>query len=393
MTTTFKKAQIPAVSLYSGLSAAGTSLTVTPHPIDLQGNKITMAALQANPQITIDPKVAGYEEIIGFTGIIDNGDNTATFTGLIRGLASSDLATPGTGIQHGAGAIVVFSINPQDIARIAALENDQSFTGVNTFTKSPIIPDGATGKEAINYDDAAAMVSAGAPDASASVKGIAKLSVAPVSAADPIAVGDNDNRVSPVSLATVTADRVAALAGTGTPNSTNKYVTSDTAAGYQTTANIDTTTTLGTSDTKYPSQKAVKTYVDSRYKNYSAGDTLIIADDTSVGSITSATYIKIKEINLGAFSSGTLRIKFDLESLSGAYNVYGRIYKNGVAIGTERTVNTVGPTTFSEDISGWSPNDLIQIYAHSDGTHNETVLNFRIYGDSGILVAVPTVNI
>jgi hypothetical protein len=60
-----------------------------------------------------------------------------------------------------------------------------------------------------------------------STKGILRLSTAPVSATEPIAVGDNDNRVSPVSLATVTADRVAALAGTGTPNGTNKYVTND----------------------------------------------------------------------------------------------------------------------------------------------------------------------
>jgi hypothetical protein len=37
----------------------------------------------------------------------------------------------------------------------------------------------------------------------------------------------------------------------------------DPSVTYQTLANLDTTTTLGTSDTKYPSQKAVKTYVDT----------------------------------------------------------------------------------------------------------------------------------
>jgi len=69
---------------------------------------------------------------------------------------------------------------------------------------------------------------AGSPDSSTTVKGIGKVSVAPASAATPIFVGDNDNRVSPVSLATVTADRVAAMEGTGTPNgTTGKYVTND----------------------------------------------------------------------------------------------------------------------------------------------------------------------
>lgn len=69
---------------------------------------------------------------------------------------------------------------------------------------------------------------AGSPDSSTTVKGIGKVSVAPVSPTEPIFVGDNDNRVSPVSLASVTADMVAALAGTGTPNgTTGEYVTND----------------------------------------------------------------------------------------------------------------------------------------------------------------------
>lgn len=69
---------------------------------------------------------------------------------------------------------------------------------------------------------------AGGADASTTVKWLTKLSTAPASATDPIAVGDNDNRVSPVSLASVTADRVAAMEGTGTPNgTTGKFVTND----------------------------------------------------------------------------------------------------------------------------------------------------------------------
>lgn len=62
---------------------------------------------------------------------------------------------------------------------------------------------------------------AGGADASTATKGISKLSYAPVSASDPIAVGDNDPRVP-------TTGENDALAGTsGTPSSTNKYVTAD----------------------------------------------------------------------------------------------------------------------------------------------------------------------
>jgi len=58
-------------------------------------------------------------------------------------------------------------------------------------------------------------------DASTTVKGVTKMSVAPASASNPIAVGDNDGRVP-------TQSENDALVGTsGSPSSTNKYVTND----------------------------------------------------------------------------------------------------------------------------------------------------------------------
>jgi hypothetical protein len=83
-------------------------------------------------------------------------------------------------------------------------------------------------------------------------------------------VGDNDTRVSPVSLATVTAGQVAGLAGTsGTaPSSTNKFVdnsdTSTTSVAnkvvrYTSTGQISATTTpVATTDV------TSKAYVDSQ---------------------------------------------------------------------------------------------------------------------------------
>lgn len=59
----------------------------------------------------------------------------------------------------------------------------------------------------------------GAPNAGASTKGVTKLSVAPVSSTEPIAVGDNDQRMP-------TEDEKDAMAGSaGTPSATNKFVT------------------------------------------------------------------------------------------------------------------------------------------------------------------------
>lgn len=129
----FKKVQSQPVKLYASIGSSDTDMRITPYPVDLDGNKLTMAALGSSPQITIDPRIANSEEIIGFTNIIDNGDDTATVLGLLRDMASSDLATPGTGKPHGSGAKIVFSWNPQDVKRVAALENDNTYTGQNVF--------------------------------------------------------------------------------------------------------------------------------------------------------------------------------------------------------------------------------------------------------------------
>lgn len=41
--------------------------------------------------------------------------------------------------------------------------------------------------------------------------------------------------------------------------------------------------------------------------------------------------------------------------------VYGRIYKNGEAYGTERSMSSITPETFSEDLA-FVARDLIQLY-------------------------------
>lgn len=61
-------------------------------------------------------------------------------------------------------------------------------------------------------------------------------------------------------------------------------------AAKQTVANLDTTATLGTSDTKYPSQKAVKSYVDGQFTNaVTASGTACTITAITNGVITGAT--------------------------------------------------------------------------------------------------------
>lgn len=109
------------------------------------------------------------------------------------------------------------------------LKNLNGTTGFNSLVKLGYDADpGITSSDVTKFATVQFVVDtaiAGAPDATNSTKGITKLSVAAASASDPIAVGDNDPRVP-------TTGENDALAGTsGTPSSSNKYVTNDDTTG------------------------------------------------------------------------------------------------------------------------------------------------------------------
>jgi hypothetical protein len=109
-----------------------------------------------------------------------------------------------------------------------------------------------------------------------------------------------------------------------------------------------------------------------------AGDDLVISNATERNS-TSATYSKMKEVTVGHY--GTLRIKFDMKC-GGGWTAYGKVYRNGVAVGTERSSASTSYLTYSEDISGWSPGDLCQVYGHvNGGSEGVSIRNLNIYSD------------
>ena len=176
MTVLLKVVQTPIVALYTGLSAVGSSMTITPVPADLDGVALTMSDFGNTGYCTIDPKISGYEEIVSFTGLTANGDKTVTLTGLTRDLQSKYPYTgSGTGKLHGASAVVVFSNNPQIYGRFAGKDNDETITGQWTFSVFPITPVTQL--------------------ATSTVAGFTKLSINAANPASPIAVGDNDTRV------------------------------------------------------------------------------------------------------------------------------------------------------------------------------------------------------
>jgi hypothetical protein len=91
-------------------------------------------------------------------------------------------------------------------------------------------------------------------------------------------------------------------------------------------------------------------------------------DDTQHDT-NSTTYVKMAEIKSPV--SGVIRILFTLDGT--VYNTaYGRIYKNGIASGTERTTG-YSEVVFSEDIAV-SYGDLIQIYGKTSNAAYPTAI-------------------
>jgi hypothetical protein len=114
-------------------------------------------------------------------------------------------------------------------------------------------------------------------------------------------------------------------------------------------------------------------------KFYLPTDDILIANDAQQ-IITSTTYVLVKEIKLvfPINPNSTLRFRFFLTAPSG--QGYGRIYRNGVPIGTEH----VSPPNqeWIEDLpaTNWDKNDKLQLWMHSSVGNNVSVINYRICG-------------
>lgn len=200
---------------------------------DIDGNAIAMQGTVMTG--TVEPGSGSNEEQIVFTGVTTNSNGTVTLTGVSSvGFASPYTLTSGFLKSHFGGTTFVLSDTAYLYSQFANVGGNNTFTGTTTFTISPIIPTVSSSAihQAASVEYANSLTIGSAPKASNTVFGIAELSVAPVTASVPIAVGQNDPLVSPVSLASLTSGRVAALAGnSGTPNSsTNTFVTQ---AGFQ----------------------------------------------------------------------------------------------------------------------------------------------------------------
>lgn len=180
----------------------------------------------------------------------------------IKSVSRQGVETSGTVRAHRLGATVTIT----DFAHILQINNLVNGT-TDLDSSDPLKYDGTATISDNNalatkaYVDGVAI--AGSPDSSTSVKGIGRVSVAPASAATPIFVGDNDPRVP-------TQDENDALVGTsGTPSTSNKFVTNDDTAEAATASKVARRKSTG--DVTVPTtptattDAASKAYVDSGF--------------------------------------------------------------------------------------------------------------------------------
>ena len=112
-----------------------------------------------------------------------------------------------------------------------------------------------------------------------------------------------------------------------------------------------------------------------------AGATLRNSNDAE-RSIAAGVYTLIKETRLNA-DLPECRVKYEHKRDGGTGTGYFKLYKNGVAEGSEITNNGAVWTEMSEDLSGFVNGDLLQVYAYLvGGTGDPYVRNFRFHYDA-----------
>lgn len=100
-------------------------------------------------------------------------------------------------------------------------------------------------------------------------------------------------------------------------------------------------------------------------------------------STTGAAYAKIKTMTFTNGIKGNLRVKFDLKD-NASYVGYGRVYKNGVALGAIKT-GTDNYVTESEDIDVGTiaAGETLELWGKAEhASAHVFVKNFRCYYDS-----------
>lgn len=380
-------------TLGSSISSTATTILLSSFLEPVTNVPYTMVLLNTDiAYATIAPKTNS-SEFVSFTGITQNVNGTALLTGVVRGLAkkypfASDSAYK---LPHSGQTQFIISDAPQVFEEYDVIENDVTITGKKTFpgggnANAPVsgtvysIPTDDLEYASKKYVDNIAI--AGSPLATDSVFGISKLSVAAASPTVPIVVGTNDTRVP-------TQGENDALVGTsGTPSSTNKYVTNDDTATAATadkvarrlaSGNITITTeTQGDNSTKAASTAYVDTGLTARTgsKIYLNAATVTISPGTNVETTLFSTTILANTLS----TANALRIRMNLLQLqtnNATQDVTIRC-KYGTTI-----INTIPLSSQNFGVIPFIGSGFIEFYIYANAATNAQYSSGQIMASAG----------
>ncbi len=226
----------------AGAILGATSITLNSFK-QIDGTNLTMTDFGSKGFLTLEPNNGTLEEQVSFSGVTQNSNGTATLTGIKTVLMISPYTeTTGLAQTHAGGVPVIITNTAGFYNNFVNKNDDGTVTQTITFTNpnyprmdtaSPFPTDN---EQLATKGYADSLTFAGAPDASTTQKGIVQeATTAQVNAGT--ATGSTGAKLfpSPADLAASiyglqlpTSGQKDALAGTsGTPSSSNKYVTND----------------------------------------------------------------------------------------------------------------------------------------------------------------------
>jgi hypothetical protein len=203
MSSTIKFVSVPAKRLASSISGSATSFKLS-DILGWDGANLTFADFGDRLWVVFRNSAGTLMEIMEVdpTTVVD----AATPIDIIkRGLKftgdqSTEVSANKLSWVKGDTIVELGTDVPQLLEETMRKSADESITGKKTFllAKRPALSadsDTATAEDLVSYGQLSRTAISGGVPASASTKGISKLSVDPLSPTDPIAVGDNDPRI------------------------------------------------------------------------------------------------------------------------------------------------------------------------------------------------------
>ena len=148
--------------------------------------------------------------------------------------------------------------------------------------------------------------------------------------------------------------------------------------GYITAAKIGTGEVTGAkigSSAIDASKLASDSITGEKMPSVTAGTQTIIASAATQRSATHTSATKVKEIRIRR--KGSVSVYFELCCSAGQTGAYGRIYRNGSAVGTLRS-------NASGDWQGWSEavsvsiDDYLQLYTYGANSYNHSYRDFLV---------------